>query len=631
MAHHTKEQLRNKALLLNKLMQSPFSFTEPPKNTTHYYIKLSLCILLYLIFIIMQFTFTHLSGFHSNNITYNIYCALLAQAEVLLSVCLTLFVYKTGYCIAVVLNIINLLPAIFAILHGITTPIPSFAVTIGTLIIISIIHKMLQKIQSNFEELMSQREELMALYEEVSASEETLSDQNTQLTMYNNLLREKETELNALAFYDALTNLPNRKHLIDFLTQLTSQTDPHLAAFDVVFVDLNNFKKINDALGHHIGDCILKEITERWQKLVKPNDLLGRLGGDEFALIITHPTSEVDTLNYVNSFSSHLTPPFYYKNKALHITASFGISHFPTDGKTAEQLLKCADTAMYDAKEILNGGISFFNQTMQEKVIKKLELENQLKQAVSNDELFLVYQPQFTAQSKELRGFEVLVRWDSPVLGFVNPAHFIPTAEETGDIISIGEWIFKTACLTFLPLLEQFETPPLLSINFSVVQLNEPAFIDRVKAVLKETGFNPKYLEFEVTESVFIHSAEHATKILDELHNLGIRIALDDFGTGYSSLSYLQQLPFDTLKIDKCFVDHIATHSKEASTVSLLIDLSHRLGLEVIAEGVEDSMQLDFLKNQHCDFIQGYYWGKPLALKQVISTFTSIPNPEEVI
>lgn len=566
--------------------------------------KIAICLLLNISIIIIQGHFTSSESIKG----------ILSQLQVMISVYLVVSERKKGYIIALIINTLQcFLVTVNLITEGNTSVAPGMVVPLSTIVTITIIFLFSIRLNNEFEEINKQKEELVTLYEELTATEEELCLQNNNLMEYNIKLKENEEKLNYLAFFDVLTELPNRKMIIDRLDVLINLSMKQEMKLSMVLIDLDNFKRINDSMGHHTGDLLLQQVTLRLKAAIHPDDFLGRLGGDEFALIIQRELKAKKILVYVESLREILLNTFYIENSELNISASFGISIYPQDGDNSVDLLKCSDTAMYKAKEDGKNGVQFFNIEMKDKIIKKIEFEKRLLSSIQNKELFLVFQPQYNSDSKQLRGFEALVRWQSPELGLVSPVKFIPVAEETKFIITMGKWILKKACEIFKNLQEKYNLSVILSVNISAVQIMDSLFIRDVKRILEETGVNARFLEIEITESVLISSIEYVTGVLNKLRKLGIRIALDDFGTGYSSLSYLQMLPIDTLKIDKIFIDRIVNTETDNQIVGPIISLVHQMNISVVAEGVENEIQLDYLKNQSCDCIQGFLWGKPLT------------------
>lgn len=538
---------------------------------------------------------------------------IIAQLQVMISVYLVSSVMKKGYIIAVIMNVMQSLIVLRLVFLDNNTPAaPGVVVPLCTIITMTIIYRFGIRLDRKFAEARRQKEELLTLYEEIAATEEELSQQNKQLVEYNLAMKENEEKLNYLAFFDVLTELPNRKMVINRLDLLITLSTKKQMNFAVVFIDLDNFKRINDSMGHHAGDMLLQAVALRLKSLIHQDDMLGRLGGDEFALIIQRQLKDENILEYVESLRAVLLDSFLIERAEISISASFGISIYPRDGHNSVELLKCADTAMYKTKDYGKNGVQFFCKEMKDDILKIMEFENKLLASIRNGELSLVFQPQYAAATKKLRGFEVLTRWQSAELGYISPVKFIPVAEGMGFIVTMGEWILRKACEKFKYIQNKYNIYTVISVNISAVQIMEPMFVKMVKNVLEETEFNAKYLEFEVTESVFISSVEYVSGVLKDLKELGISIALDDFGTGYSSLSYLQKLPIDTLKIDKSFIDTLNNTNERKQIVGSIISLVHQMDMWVVAEGVENEIQLNYLQKHDCDCIQGFLWGRPL-------------------
>jgi len=465
--------------------------------------------------------------------------------------------------------------------------------------------------------VITQKEKIAGLYRKLNLTKQTLANQNRELQTSNEEIRKNEERLHFLAYYDGLTELPNRKMILERLQLLVNLSENEKSAFFIVFIDLDNFKKINDTMGHLYGDDYLKYTATRLKELVHEDDLLGRMGGDEFALIIQRNIKEDAAYNYVESLRNELCDKIKTSCSEFKVSASFGISVFPQDGKDPIELLKSADTSMYKAKELGRNNIQFFRPDMKEEILNKIQMESLLLKAYENKEFFIEYQPQFNAEDHRIRGFEALIRWDSPHYGRVAPMSFIPLAEEMGLIIGIGQWVLLTACHKFKELDNRFDQNLCISVNVSAVQMRDKNFVDIVKKVLDETNMDPKQLELEITESLFIDHIEETIAMLNEIKSLNVRISLDDFGTGFSSLSYLRRLPIDTLKIDKSFIDDLTDKDSSIRIVGDIISLGHNLDAHIVAEGIENSTQLEYLKNHNCDCIQGFMFGKPMCFKDV--------------
>jgi diguanylate cyclase (GGDEF)-like protein len=453
-----------------------------------------------------------------------------------------------------------------------------------------------------------------------------LEQQRKELEYYNRKLQVGQERLKFLAYNDPLTKLPNRKMILEETRVMIDLGSAESLSFAMVFIDLDNFKRINDTMGHSQGDSLLCQVAERLEKTVDSRDLIGRLGGDEMALLVRRSLPESDLLFYIQRFQEALNEPFFLGKVEVHVTGSFGIAVFPTDATTAEDLIRAADTAMYRSKELGKNMIRFFHKEMRDAILEKLHLENRMIHAIEKNEFFLVYQPLYHVREKRIIGFEALIRWQMEPDLVMTPNAFIPLAEETGLIHEIGEWVIRTACHKVIQMEDMGRSDLTISVNVSSVQMQQQQFANRVKQIILETGVDPEKFYFEITESVFINNMERASQMIEQLRKLGIKIALDDFGTGYSSLSYLTRLPIDILKIDKSFIDYLKIKKDHDTVVGNIIDLAHGLGMTIIAEGVEDVAQSDFLHSLSCDVLQGYYIGVPLAEEAMMDLVTELPK-----
>ena len=420
-----------------------------------------------------------------------------------------------------------------------------------------------------------------------------------------------QVQLEHQANYDALTGLPNRNLLHDRLRQAVySQRTPRSIA--VVFMDLDHFKFVNDSLGHSTGDLLLKAMGERLRTVLREGDTVGRVGGDEFVLILNDQSNEEIIYRAMQRISAKVSEPITIEGKELYVSCSAGISLYPQDGRDVETLLKNADAAMYRAKEHGRSNFQFYTSEMNERVNERLSLENALRRALDRNELALHYQQKVNLSTNQIVGAEALVRWMHPEWGLVRPARFIPLAEETGLIVSIGEWVLREACRQTRAWLDAGLAPGTVSVNLSVRQFRQEGLVRMVSRILEETRLDPSRLEMELTESMVMHNVDAAIAILQGLKQLGVALSLDDFGTGYSSLSYLKDLPIDTLKIDRSFVRDIGAGAEadEGVLAQAIISLGHALDLKVIAEGVETDAQLRFLRRHGCDEVQGFFHGE---------------------
>ncbi|KAF1045233.1 MAG: putative signaling protein [Herbaspirillum frisingense] len=423
-----------------------------------------------------------------------------------------------------------------------------------------------------------------------------------------------EAEMRHQATHDALTGLPNRNMLHDHLQRAIEIARQRGGLTAVAFVDLDQFKFINDSLGHQVGDELLKTVAQRLQSCLRDTDMVARQGGDEFVLVLQNQTGgEAGIAEVMQRILAAVSRPWPAGDREFHITSSIGVSRYPADGKDVETLLKNADSAMYKAKEQGRNNFQFFAPWMDTQVSNRLEMLISLRRALDQEEFKLFYQPKLSLKDGSIIGAEALIRWESPEQGMVPPDRFIPFAEEAGLIVPIGEWVLRTACRQNKAWQEDGLPPIPVAVNLSPRQMNQ-ALPDFVAGVLEQSGLAASWLELEITENVVMKDAEKTVATLHTLKRLGLQISVDDFGTGYSSLSYLRRFPVDALKIDKSFVRDIARDADSAAIVKAVISLAHILNLRVIAEGVEDEEQHAFLRENGCDEVQGYYFGKPMAV-----------------
>lgn len=424
-----------------------------------------------------------------------------------------------------------------------------------------------------------------------------------------------EETIHHLAYYDILTNLPNRTLFHDRLTLALAHARHNQRKLAVMFLDLDRFKNINETLGHAIGDRLLQGVAERLKSCIREGDTIARLGGDEFMLLLPEAFHADDEAKIAQKILEIFKSSFHFEGLELHITPSIGIALYPNDGEDAETLLKKADTALHRAKAQGGNNYQFNTITMNAKALERLVLENGLRRSLERDELIIHYQPQVSLHSGQIVGMEALLRWKHPDRGIVSPMKFIPLAEETDLIISIGEWVLYKACAQARAW-QTLGFPPLrIAINISARLFKQQNLLETITNVLTETQLDPSYLELELTEGTIMENAEATIKTLHELKAMGVCLSIDDFGTGYSSLSYLKRFPIDTLKIDQSFVRDIPTDPDDAAIARLIIAMAHSLKLKVIAEGVETEEQLTFLQSQQCDEIQGYFFSEPLPVE----------------
>jgi diguanylate cyclase (GGDEF)-like protein/PAS domain S-box-containing protein len=432
-------------------------------------------------------------------------------------------------------------------------------------------------------------------------------------------LKEQQERIKHLAYHDFLTGLPNRASFKDITEQEIYIAKTKDISFALFFIDVDNFKVVNDSLGHGIGDKLLVKISQALASYEYPEKFVAKLGGDEFVLLLRILKDKETALRHAEQIMGLFQQPFRLKTHNCHVSISVGIVFYPQDGKNFEELLINADIAMYKAKELGKKRFVFFDQKMKDEFEEKERMQNSLCQAIAEKEFILHYQPQVDLESDRIIGFEALIRWQNPEKGIIQPNRFISLAEESGLIVPIGDWVLREAC-TFAKKLQDLGYPgKTIAVNISTVQLRQNDFVDKVLAVLEETGLAPVNLELEITETVLIEFFDHHIHAkLNLLQKKGIRIALDDFGRGYSSLNYIKQLSISTLKIDKSFIGDIDDRDDSTNITGAIIILAHQLGLKVVAEGVELPEQIEYLRNYHCDVIQGYIVSRPLPEEKIL-------------
>lgn len=436
-----------------------------------------------------------------------------------------------------------------------------------------------------------------------------------------------EERVQFLAYFDALTGLPNRALMNDRLTQALAAARRRNEKVAVLFLDLDRFKFINDSLGHTVGDSLLKEVAQRLKACTRDQDTVSRIGGDEFIILLT----AVDDPSVVASrMLATLSASFEIKGNSFSTSCSIGISIFPDHGDNGEALIKYADQAMYCAKESGRNGFRIFSADMDRRITEQATLESDLRLALQREEFFLVYQPQVAIESGKLTRFEVLIRWRHPQLGLIPPDKFIGLAENTGLIVPIGEWVLNTACSQARRWLEEGHLDVPVAINVSAVQFRQVEFCNVIRKALADSGLPSHFLELELTESLLMTNQDVVLSVLHELKEMGLSLAIDDFGTGYSSLSYLRQFSVNKLKIDRSFIREITANPDDAAITIAIINMARSLNLTVIAEGVEDQSQVEFLRAHKCDEIQGYFISKPGTANEIGDRFLYQPDSARV-
>jgi diguanylate cyclase (GGDEF)-like protein/PAS domain S-box-containing protein len=418
--------------------------------------------------------------------------------------------------------------------------------------------------------------------------------------------RRAERRIRYLARYDALTKIPNRmqfQHLLQRSIARARRSDNSLCMF---YVDIDHFKEINDTFGHLAGDTTLETVAERLVTALPENSIIGRLAGDEFAIIVNDlgPTGgdKVDTDKMAKSVLERLADPFFVQGHEVFMTASLGVAYYPNDAANVIDLIRNADAAMYSAKKAGGNIFHFYKPRMNEAAVERLMTKSKLKRAFERDELRVHYQPKYNLETGEIFGAEALVRWELPERGLILPSDFIPIAEETNLIIELGEWVLDKVCEDFRYWQRSVSSGGRVSVNLSLKQLRQPNFINRINSIMRGHEVSPTSLELEITETTLMENPERTIKLLDQLYSLGLHLAIDDFGTGYSSLSALQQFPISTLKIDKSFVRDVANNPDDATLVGTIVQMGRNLNMDVVAEGVENELQLVFLQSLDCTF-----------------------------
>ncbi|MEJ2404715.1 MAG: EAL domain-containing protein [Candidatus Thiodiazotropha sp.] len=425
--------------------------------------------------------------------------------------------------------------------------------------------------------------------------------------------RAMATKMAHLARHDFLTDLPNRAFLTERLSNAIGLAQRHSKQVALLFIDLDNFKHVNDSLGHAIGDQLLQSVAVRLKSNVRSTDMVCRQGGDEFVILLSEIAHSQDAGLIAETLLAAFTKPHHIDGQELHLTLSIGISVYPDDADNVDSVMQNADTAMFQAKMNGRNNYQFFRTEMNVRAVRRLAVENSLRRALKMGEFVLHYQPQIDLASGSMMGTEALIRWQDPDLGLVYPGQFVPIAEESGLIMSLGRWVLREACRQVKSWQDAGLCTVPVSVNISALEFRQKGFVDSVAMILHETGLGSDYLELELTETILMHDAASSASVLQALKHMGVRLAIDDFGTGYSSLSYLKKFPIDTLKIDQSFVRDIITDSDDATIVTAVIGMGKNLNQRVIAEGVETRDQLDFLRYQHCDEGQGFHFSRAIS------------------
>jgi diguanylate cyclase (GGDEF)-like protein len=470
----------------------------------------------------------------------------------------------------------------------------------------------IQTSQAQLEQRVEQRTH------ELKSANKQLEQEITERKVIENELMTNKEHLVRLAHYDNLTALPNRVFFSEILNKALNHAQRQHKHLAILFVDLDRFKAINDALGHSTGDEVLKELAKRFEATLRSGDIIARLGGDEFIILLSDIQHPKITSHVAEKILQACIDPIHVKQHEFVITASIGICIFPNDGTSLEDLQRHADMAMYKAKRAGGGIYQYFTNEMNLEAHEHIKLESALRKAISNNEFVLYFQPKLDLKEETIEGAEALIRWENPALGLITPATFIPLAEETGLIMQIGEWVLREACRINKKWQDEGYKPITIAVNLSPKQFRHQDITQLVISILQETGLAAEYLELEITESAMMDNVENAILKLTEIKALGVKISLDDFGTGYTSISYLKQFPIDVIKIDQSFIKGIPQNKNDTAITSAVIAMAHNLELQVIAEGVETPEQLQFLSDHRCDMIQGYFISRPVPEQKFV-------------
>ena len=432
-----------------------------------------------------------------------------------------------------------------------------------------------------------------------------------------------QEKIHHLAYHDSLTGLPNRALFIDRIDQAISRAEREDGQFAILFIDIDNFKVINDSMGHAAGDELLTIVSQRLTQNLRKTDTVARIGGDEFTIILEEIKSVENVSLVAKNILSVLDEPVEINQIEIHISGSIGVALYPQDGSDVGVLLKNSDTAMYRAKELGRKNFQFYTQEMSFKVMQRMDLENQIRNALKNEEFLVYYQPKVNLVSGQCHGVEALVRWQHPEKGLISPCTFIPLAEETGLITQLDQWVMQVACKQVQAWREQGYPISNLSVNVSARHFKDESLFADCKKMLETSKLPAKYIEIELTESALVENYLVAKEMLNDIHNLGIKIALDDFGTGYSSMTYLKEFPFDTIKLDRSFIHNLPDDKENSAIIIAMIKLAEALNLNVVAEGIETDDQKYFLTDHGCHYGQGYLWSKPMSAEEFEGVYFS--------
>ncbi|MGD9678972.1 MAG: EAL domain-containing protein [Vulcanibacillus sp.] len=575
-----------------------FKISEPIGNKSSY-MNIIVSVTLY---VIISFFLVGLSTESTSNGFINLkdstYRGIITQLQLLISIYLVIKENKPGYIAAVLMNTTNLLGSVgYFIVSKSTESLPGIISYLGALMLVFLIKTYKNKAVAYIDRINSQR----------------------------NSLEESERKLYKLAYYDSLTGLPNRDLFMNRLNKSILIAKRNASLIGVMFLDFDSFKSINDTLGHSSGDIVLKQFAEQLSSCLREQDTIARFGGDEFIIMISDIEKIEDLYKTSNKIIDILKNPISFKNDEYFVSASIGVAVYPIDGEDSESLIKNANIAMYSAKNKGKKQCIYCTPEIKEDIVKKLRLTNSLYRALEKNELFLHYQPQVKVETKEICGFEALLRWNNEEYGMISPITFIPMAEQTGLIKPIGLWVMQTACEQLKKFRNIYNKDINISVNLSLIQLKDPSIAYKIKNILAANEMDARNLQIEITESIAFNEEPYILPRIQEIKNLGVSISIDDFGTGHSSFSRLKIFPIDLLKIDIEFVQGISSKSqKDRAIIKSIIQIAENLGVEVLAEGVETKDQFNYLRDSSCGKIQGYYFYKPMSANEVESILKNI-------
>jgi diguanylate cyclase (GGDEF)-like protein len=433
------------------------------------------------------------------------------------------------------------------------------------------------------------------------------------------LIIKYKSELKYQSYHDILTNIPNRAGFLKYLSESVVQTKKENRHIAIYIIDIDNFKRLNNYLGYSIGDDVMKAITKLLQSILSPTDYIARLGNDEFVMVVNRIQSESEIASALTRIIEIMNEPIHLFNLDVHISINIGAAIYNHANMAFDELIQNADIAKYHAKELGKNTFMIFNHEVHKNIVRQRQIDTQICQALIKNEFSLEYQLQINARTLKPFGLEALIRWNHPQLGSVLPEEFIPIAEANGLINKIGEWVLRQACMDYTKLLSTDPSHLILSVNISMSQLENPHFMASLTQILSETKINSQNVMLEITETAFMKNLDYVIKITSQIKALGLHFALDDFGMHYSSMRYLKNLPISIIKIDQEFVCHILANRSDAEIVSSIVQLAHGMGLQVVAEGVETEEQFQFLKKMGCEYVQGYYFIKPMSIHKMLA------------